>query len=34
VVPTPLSVAKKVNDKEGHYFIKLFFDSGGTFSVI
>jgi hypothetical protein len=29
MVPTTLSVVKKINDKEGHFF-KSFFDSGGT----
>jgi hypothetical protein len=30
MVPTTLSVVKKINDKEGRYFFKSLFDSGGT----
>jgi hypothetical protein len=34
MVPTTLSVAKKVNEKEGRYFSKSLFDSGGTSVMI
>jgi hypothetical protein len=34
MVPTTLTVAKKVNGRDGRYFFKSLFDSGGTSVMI